>query len=144
MIEEGKLLKMSQSVLHHSPLETARGNSETKSDNTMASTRSSNNQRGLNLAPSPRSLRGGSGRHRAAHQADRARPAVVTSPWRCSSLGCRFTAGRCSCSTSRQGTRRPMSISLTRAQSSGPICSMRGTGSWTRPVIKGASTRHGC
>jgi hypothetical protein len=44
MIEEGKLLKMSLSVLHHSPLETARGNSETKSNNTMASTRSSKSQ----------------------------------------------------------------------------------------------------
>ena len=44
MIEEGKLLKMSHSVLHDSPLATAIGNSETKSDNSMVSKRSSKSQ----------------------------------------------------------------------------------------------------
>jgi sentrin-specific protease 1 len=41
MIEEGKLLKMSHSVIHDSPLATARGNSETSADNLLASKRSS-------------------------------------------------------------------------------------------------------
>ena len=44
MIEEGKLLKMSHSVLHDNPLATATGNSETSSDNSMASKRSSESQ----------------------------------------------------------------------------------------------------
>jgi hypothetical protein len=44
MITEGKLLKMSHSVLHDNPLATATGNSETSSDNSMASKRSSESQ----------------------------------------------------------------------------------------------------
>jgi hypothetical protein len=44
MIEEGKLLKMSHSVLHDLPLATVRGNSDTSSDNLMASKRSSESQ----------------------------------------------------------------------------------------------------
>jgi hypothetical protein len=44
MIEEGKVLKMSHSVLHDSPLATVRGNSETNSDNSMLSKRSSESQ----------------------------------------------------------------------------------------------------
>ena len=44
MIEEGNLLKMSHSVLHDNPLATATGKSETSSDNSMASKRSSESQ----------------------------------------------------------------------------------------------------
>jgi hypothetical protein len=44
MIEDGKLLKMIHSVLHHNPLATATGNSETSSDKSMASKRSSESQ----------------------------------------------------------------------------------------------------
>ncbi len=44
MIQEGKLLKMSHSIPHDHPLATARGNSDTSSDNLMASKRSSESQ----------------------------------------------------------------------------------------------------
>jgi len=44
MIQEGKLLKMSHSVLNDRPLSTVRSNSETNSDNSMASKRSSETQ----------------------------------------------------------------------------------------------------
>jgi hypothetical protein len=44
MIEEDKLFKMSHSALHDNPLATTRGNSETKSENLMAPTCSSESQ----------------------------------------------------------------------------------------------------